>query len=341
MTRSVSILDIARTAGVSHSTVSRALHNSPLISTDVREQIHKIAKEMGYTPNAVAQSLKGQRTHTVGLVVTTIADPFVGRVVRGIDEVAQKANMDVFLGVSNNDPEREMAVIESFQRRRVDGIIVTASRLSAQYSDRLARVNIPCVMINQQSEIDFAGLHTVSVDDYAGACQAVSHLTGLGHRSIGYLGAGNRPLSNRRRLQGYLDSLGAVGITPPDNWIKMTPAGHRYHTDDETDGKSLASALVNAGVTAIFCYNDMIAVGALMACHDRRISVPDQLSIVGYDDIEIAQYVTPPLTTIHQPKLRLGQVAMVILNDLMASCVVTDAVLTTELVMRSSSASAR
>lgn len=334
MNRAISILDIAREAGVSHSTVSRALHDNPLISVDVRDTIQRIARDMGYSPNAVAQSLKGQRTHTVGLVVTTIADPFVGRVVRGIDEVAQKAGMDVFLGVSNNDPEREMAVIESFHRRRVDGIIVTAAKITDAYAQRLARINVPTVLINQQADMASEMLHTVSVDDYLGACQAVDFLIRLGHRAIGYLGAGNRPRSNRLRRQAYLDTLNSAGLTPQEDWIKITPADHRYHTDDEADGFQLSIALIEAGVTAIFCYNDMIAVGALMACRERHILVPGKISILGYDDIEIAQYVTPPLTTIHQPKLRLGQAAMEMLLALMANQPVEDHILTTELVQR-------
>ena len=338
MTRAISILDIARVAGVSHSTVSRALHDNPLISADLRFQIQKIAQEMGYTPNAVAQSLKDQRTHTVGLVVTTIADPFVGRVVRGIEEVAQEANVNIFLGVSNNDPEREMAVIESFHRRRVDGIIVTAARISAEQSERMAHIHVPAVLINQQAEVGFDLLHTVSVDDYDGACQAAQHLLDLGHRAIGYVGAGNRPRSNTTRLQGYRDVLTAAGISPQPAWIKTTPPDHRYHSEDEADGRQLTLELVEEGVTAVFCYNDMIAVGALMACRERGIPVPEGLSVVGFDDIEIAQYVTPPLTTIHQPKLRLGQLAMEMLLDLMAGKPVVDQVLATELIRRTSTA---
>ena len=145
---------------------------------------------MGYTPNAVAQSLKDQRTNTIGLVVTSIADPFVGRVVRGIEEVAQRANISVFLSVSYNDPDREMAVIRTFHRRRVDGVISASSTISGEYIERLARINAPTVLINQQGEPGSELLHSVNVDDYSGARQAVAHLIELGHRSIGYLGAG-------------------------------------------------------------------------------------------------------------------------------------------------------
>ncbi len=334
--RSVSIQDIAREAGVSHSTVSRALHDSPLISPAVRQRIRLLAEEMGYSPNEVAQSLKGQRTNTIGLVVTSIADPFVGRVVRGIEDVARAARINVFLSVSNNEPEREMMVIETFHRRRVDGVISAAAQISGPYTQRLAQIKMPTVLINQQAETATEQLHSVEVDDYAGARQAVEHLLALGHRSIGYLGAGNRPRSNRRRLSGYRDALAAAGAAANEAWIRIAPPDHRYHTDDVEDGQTHLPELLSAGVTAVFCYNDMIAVGALLACRDLGVAVPEQLSVIGFDDIEIARYVTPPLTTIHQPKLRLGELAMKMLLDILEEHPVQNHVLSTELVQRAS-----
>ena len=334
--RAVSIQDIAGEAGVSHATVSRALRNSPLISADVRERIQRLARDMGYTPNAVAQSLKGQRTKAIGLVVTSIADPFVGRVVRGIEDVAYRANMSVFLSVSCNDPEREMEVIETFHRRRVDGIISAAAQISGRYAEQLAQTVVPTVLVNQQAEATTELLHSVDVDDHEGALRAVGHLVELGHRNIGYVGAGNRPRSNRRRLAGYRDALRAAGIEPDEDRIRISPPGHRFHTEDVADGAALVRELSRTGVTAVFCYNDMIAVGALLACRDQGTAVPEQLSVVGFDDIETAQYVTPPLTTIHQPKLRLGHMAMEMMLDLLEGRPVENHVLPTELIRRSS-----
>jgi len=126
----ISIEDIARAAGVSHSTVSRALRDSSLISTDVRERIQQLAREMGYTPNAIAQSLQTQRTNTIGLVVTSIDDPFMGDVVQGIEAVVQGTDFNIVLSISHNDPNQEIAIMEAFHRRRVDGILVAASRIS-------------------------------------------------------------------------------------------------------------------------------------------------------------------------------------------------------------------
>jgi len=334
--RAVSIQDIARAAGVSHATVSRALRESALISLDVRVRIQSLAREMGYTPNAVAQSLQGRRTRAVGLIVTSIDDPFVGLVVRGIEEAAHQADLSVFLSVSYNDPEREMAVIETFHRRRVDGIISAAAQISGPYAERLAHMRVPTVLINQQAESASELLHSVNVDDYDGARRAVGHLLDLGHRRIGYLGAGNRPRSNRRRLAGYRDALLGAGIPPLDSWIRVSPAADRFHTDDMSSGRTLLPPLVREGVTAVFSYNDAIAIGALLACREHRIAVPEQLSVIGFDDIEMAPCVTPPLTSMCQPRLELGRLALEMLLALFAGRQVEDKILTTGLVVRSS-----
>lgn len=341
--RPVSIQDIATAAGVSHSTVSRALHNSDLISPEVRQRIQQLAQEMGYTPNAVAQSLKGQRTNTVGLVITSISDPFLGRVVRGIEDVAQAAGVSVFLSISYNDPDREMDIIETFQRRRVDGVISSTSQIRGPYYERLARLNMPTVMINQQaaSESESSQLHAVDADDYGGGRQAVEHLLSLGHTRIGYLGVGSRMASNERRMSSYCDALTAAGLEINPAWIKSPPSPYRSHADDVDTGQALLPELLATGVTAIFCYNDMLAVGALLACRELGIAVPDQLSVVGYDDVETARYVTPPLTTVHQPKLRLGEIAMQMLLDLLEGRFVQNQVLPTELVVRASTAPPR
>jgi DNA-binding LacI/PurR family transcriptional regulator len=334
--RPVSIQDIAGAAGVSHSTVSRALNNSQLISPEVRQRIQHLAQEMGYTPNAVAQSLRGRRTNTVGLVVTSISDPFAGRVVRGIEDIAQAANVSVLLGVSHNDPERELEVIETFHRRRVDGVISAAAQMRGPYVQRLAQIKMPTVLINQQPESEADQFHSVDADDLSGARQAVQHLLALGHRVIGYIGVTNRLQSNRHRLAGYRDTLGATGIAVNDQWVRLAPMRPGSHSDDVLDGQTLLPELLAAGVTAVFCYNDMIAVGVLMACRELGLIVPEQLSVVGFDDVEIARYVTPPLTTVHQPKMRLGELAMQMLLDLLEGRPVQNQILPTDLVVRES-----
>ena len=334
--RPISIRDIALRVGVSHTTVSRALHNSPLISQEMRERVQQIALEMGYVPNEVAQSLKQSQTNSVGLVVTSIADPFVGRVVRGIEETAQAAHMSVILSVSDNLPEQEMAVVENFNRRRVDGIIIAASQLSHQDMQRLAKWPVPVVLINPQSEAPTDGLSSVTIDDYNGAKLAVDHLLHLGHRRIGYLGVGNRPRSNRLRLEAYTAALRDAKVEPRLEWVCISNPEHRHHADDVSDGQTLVGSLLSSGIRALLCYNDSIAIGAMLACRKRGIRVPQDLSIVGFDNIETSQYITPALTTVHQPKLRLGQLAMEMLLERLAGRAVENQQVDTELIVRES-----
>ncbi|MGH2480379.1 MAG: LacI family DNA-binding transcriptional regulator [Ktedonobacteraceae bacterium] len=313
----VSIADIARAAGVSHSTVSRALHDSPLISEGTRTRIQSLARAMGYTPNAIAQSLHTRQTSSIGLVVTSIADPFLSDVVRGVEEVARARGFSVLLSTSHNDPDQEMAVIETFRRRRVDGILVASSRLTSEYTEHLAQLQVPTVLINSQAESPDGRLHWVAVDDYQGAKIAVEHLLQLKHRAIGYLSVDSRPRSAQQRLEGYRSALAEAGITARDAWVVSMPGTRASPEEDMHAGQQGLPRLLAAGVTALFCANDMIAIGALMACREQGIAVPQHLSVIGFDDIMIASSVTPALTTIHQPKAELGRIATRTLLDLL------------------------
>lgn len=335
--RSPSIQDIARAAGVANSTVSRALRNSPLISVDVREQIQRIADEMGYMPNGIAQSLQNQRTDTIGLVVTTIADPFFTDVAKGVEEIAQAAGFSVFLSASHHSPSQEFAVIETFQRRRVDGIIVADSRISQNHVERLMRANVPTVLINGQTE-ETSGLYSVGIDDYQGAKVATEHLISLGHQRIGYIGVSNRPRSNRQRFEGYRDALLAAGASFDPALVAIAPPENTFYEDDAVAGQALTQPLIDQGITALFCYNDMLAIGVLLACRERGMVVPQQLSVVGFDDVALARYVTPPLTTVLQPQIELGQVAMQILLDLIHERPTQNHIIATRLIERASSA---
>ena len=313
----VSIEDIARAAEVSHSTVSRALRDSSLISVEVRERIQQLAREMGYTPNAIAQSLQTQQTSTIGLVVTSISDPFWGDVMKGVEEVARAAGFSVFLSASHNDPSQEMAIIKTFHRRRVDGILIAASRINSNSSKRRESFRVPTVLINSQAESEDTLLHWVAVDDRKGAQLAVEHLLQLGHRSIGYLGTSNRPRSNMQRLMGYESTLVAAGVPSRREWVVIAPGDEASHTEDVAAGQKSLPQLLDTGVTAIFCYNDMIATGVLIACRELGVAVPEELSVIGFDNIEVSSFVTPALTTIHQPRVEMGRLATQVMLDLL------------------------
>lgn len=334
----MSIADIARAAGVSHSTVSRALHNSLLISPQTRTRIQQLAHEMGYTPNAIAQSLQTRQTSTIGLVVTSIADPFLSDVVKGVEEVARAHGFSVLLSTSHNDPEQEMAVIKTFRHRRVDGILVASSRLTSAYKARLAQSQIPAIIINSQADSQDGHLHWVAVDDHYGAKLAVEHLIQLNHRAIGYLCVDSRPRSARQRREGYQSALAEAGLLSREAWMVSMPCAEASPEEDVIAGQHGLPHLLATGVTAVFCANDMIALGALQACRERGIAVPQQLSIIGFDDIMVASYVTPALTTIRQPKAELGRIATHTLFDLLNNQPGRDHLLQPTLVIRASTA---
>jgi LacI family transcriptional regulator/LacI family repressor for deo operon, udp, cdd, tsx, nupC, and nupG len=334
--RKISIEDIARKAGVSHSTVSRALRDSPLISPKVREEIKKLAQEMNYVPNAIAQSLQNQRTYTVGVIVTSIADPFFGELVEGIEQIAKQAGLNVLLNASHGDFEQEIAAIENFHYRRVDGILVADSRVSRHYTKQLTQFTVPTVLINIETDTQDETFHSVAIDDRLGGSLAVEHLIELGHTSIGYIGVGDGSKADQQRLEGYRMALNKAGLVQNPDWVAINQ-NHQIINDTDI-GKKMLHQLVKAGVTGIFCYNDMVAVGALLACKELGIAVPQDLSLVGFDNIALSSYVTPPLTTVSQRMVEMGQFAMTMLLDLFQGKTVENLLLSPFLVKRSSSA---
>jgi DNA-binding LacI/PurR family transcriptional regulator len=308
--RPVSIKDIARKAKVSHSTVSRALQNSPVVNRGTAEKIRLIAEELDYRVSAVARGLATSKTRTVGLVVTTIADPFVAGVVGGIEDAANAHGYSVVLANSHADPEREMMVVRSFEERRVDGVIVTASRVGALYVPMLSRMRVPIVLLNNQHPGEFT--HSVMIDNLEASAQATHHLIELGHRRIAYLGDRHGHQSDTERFGGYRQALDQADI--PFLPELVVHGDGKPEGGIEAMGRLLALA---APPTAVFCYNDMTALGALRRIRVSGLRVPDDISLVGFDDLYIAQYTDPPLTTVRQPKRQMGRLAMEVLLRLL------------------------
>jgi DNA-binding LacI/PurR family transcriptional regulator len=309
--RQPSIKDIARLANVSHPTVSRALQNSPLVNPRTAEKIRKIAAEAGYRASAVARGLVTRRSMTIGLVVTTVADPFTSEVFSGIEQEAHDRGYCVFLAESNADPERERKVVQIFAERRVDGIIVTSSRLGALYLPLLSELMVPIVLVNDQLPGGF--VHSVQIQNLEGSRAAASHLTGLGHRRIAYLGDEFGYQSDAERCAGYREALEAAGIAFLPELV--------VHGDGKPEAALRAMDALLAlpqPPTAVCCYNDMSALGAMRSIHLHGLRVPEEISVAGFDDLFFAPYTQPPLTTVRQPTRRMGQLAMESLFKLMS-----------------------
>lgn len=328
----VSIYDIAKEANVSPSTVSRALQDHPRIGVKTKKRINFIAKEMGYIPSAVAASLRTNKTWTIGVVITSVSDPVVAEIIDGMEKVAQEAGYSVFLSNSRNDPQREMAVVETFHRRRVDAIIIVSSQVGNTYGSIENQYSVPIVLAEPQEYGDYHQ-HSVSTDNTGGAILAVEHLIALGHRRIGYVGAIDRPVSNTERLAGYKTALMQANIPVLPELVSLPGT-----ENDFKRGRLGLADMLAAQVTAVFCYNDRTALGLLKECQEQNILVPHQLSVVGFDDIETVTYFCPALTTIRQPRFQMGQLTMQMTLNLINEHTVQDEVLPCELVIRQSTA---
>ncbi len=304
---SVSIKDIAKAAGVSPSTVSRALSDHPRISLETKERIRRLATEMGYSPSAVARSLVTQRTFIIGLAVAWVSDPFLAQVVRGVEDTALEYGYTVILSSFYGEPDREKEVLSTFQERRVDGIIVESSCFDTYPPSLLSQFSLPIVLINRPEYSC-----SVSTDNLHGGRLATEYLLDLGHSRIGYIAAERGRRTNLDRLEAYKEALQGRGIAfDPD----LVALGDGY----VGGGKEAMSRLLAlpSPPTAVFCYNDLTAIGAVWAVREAGLQVPDDISLLGFDDIELAAYVYPPLTTVRQPVYELGHQAMEMVLALM------------------------
>jgi len=333
-TRRVSIKDVAKAVGVSHSTVSRALSGKPVVKSETLERIKRLAREMGYSPDAWARSLVMGRTLTVGVVVTSVADPFIAEVIQGIESTAYENGYTVILASSNSDPEREMGAVNMLRSKRVDGVIVASSRVGALYQDRLKQIGVPVVLLNSHSEQSGRYTFSVTVDNQQGGHSATRHLIELGHRRIAYITGPANHSSNVGRLAGYRQALTEAGLGFDPALVVLGNG----RVDGGEQAWPLLTELAEAP-TAAFCYNDMSAFGLLRVVRALGLDVPRDLSVVGFDDIPFASYVCPPLTTVAQPKVEMGKRAMQMSLALMAGDLqVSDVVVKGELIVRESSA---
>jgi DNA-binding LacI/PurR family transcriptional regulator len=332
VTKIVSIKDIARLVGVSHSTVSRALRASPVVNAETAGRIRKVAQQQGYRASWIGRSLVLRRSMTVGCVATDIADPFVAGVVAGIEEISNQHGYAVFLASSHSDQQRELDVVRSFHERRVDGIIVPASRVGSLYLPHLAELRIPIVLINNQHPGSYT--YSVSINNVGAARLITRHLLELGHQRIAYIGNRSGSQADTDRLSGFRCELRQAKIPFLSDLV--------MHGDATPEsGRVVMQRLLEhrRRPTAVFCYDDLTALGALAATRLAGISVPSDLSVAGFDDLFVASYTSPPLTTVRQPMKQMGRRAAEILMSLLRGEVAKkNATFSGELVVRESTA---
>jgi LacI family transcriptional regulator len=331
--RRVTISDVAELAGVSYQTVSRVINNSPNVSVTTRQRVEKIINETGYRPSHIARSLVTTRTATIGLVVPDISNPFFSAVARGADQVASENGYSILLCNTGEDAARETDVLSLLHERYVDGVIVCGARQDdAQLQKSLSQFDAT-VLVNRR----LAGAMTpaVLVDDALGGAMITQHLLQLGHRAIGFVAGPAASYSSQQRLKGYQAALSAASIEPQPRWV-------RHCLPTSTAGEEAAQWLLTScpELSALFCYNDLVALGALRACATAGHQVPADVAITGFDDIMLAGVVSPALTTCHVPRAELGSRAVAMLLDCIEDKVDTcdEIVIKPELVIRASTA---
>jgi DNA-binding LacI/PurR family transcriptional regulator len=296
----VTIKDVARKAGVAHTTVSRALRGSSLISTATTQRIRMIATEMGYHPSAAARTLKTNRSQALGVIIRDVDDPFFSEILQGIEAVAQASGYSLFMAASQQDHAHEQAIVQDMVERRVDGIVICSTPVSTEQSRQLASFGVPIVMVNNQAAEEYR--YSIYHDDIDGSRQVTRHLIQLGHRKIAYLGNANAGRSTLDRQAGFQQELDSSGIAVPSTYIHQVPGG------SPENGLAGLEHFLDLPVrpTALICYNDMMAIGVLQALRSARVIVPEQMSITGFDNIIFSAYTNPPLTTFDQPKRFIG-----------------------------------
>jgi len=308
ITKHATIIDIAKRLRISPSTVSRALSDHPDIKSKTKELVRKVAKELRYSPNPIAQSLKSNRTTTIGVIVPEIKHDFFSSAISGIEEVAYQSGYTIILCQSNESYEREVLHTNMLMHHRVAGVIVSISQntKNGEHFQDLLRWKIPLVFFDRVC--DDVNASKVVIDDYQSASEAVTYLVNKGYKRIAHF-AGPKELGIcKDRLNGYEDALKKVHIVSHNGFI-------RFGGLHEQNGYNSMDALLKENMLpdAIFAVNDPVAIGAFQRIKEAKLKIPDDIAIMGFSNNKITSLVDPPITTVEQPSFEMGRRAAEIL----------------------------
>lgn len=298
----VTLKDIARAAGVNASTASRCLSGFKGVNEGTRQKVMQVAAEMNYRLNRVARGLVTGRSHTLALLISDIRNPYFAEVARGAEDAAHAAGCDLILCNSDFDGDKQMNYLRSLSEKRVDGILMNSvASLRREQLKQLIDLRIPIVLLNKPPvRTDFS---TVLADNYEGGRLAGSFLAQMGHRTIAHLTGPKHHGNLTERVRGFAAALNSARVPPP----------LIFHGQNSfSGGYQLARRILadHTGITAIFAGNDAMAFGVGLAARELKLRIPEQISLIGFDDVDLSQIVNPPLTTIQTPKYEIGQAAV-------------------------------
>ncbi|RJQ87647.1 LacI family DNA-binding transcriptional regulator [Amycolatopsis panacis] len=299
----VSIRDVAKAAGVSTATVARVLNGGTPVSPDRTERVLRAVRELDYVSNGVAASLSRGRTGLLGLLVSDIANPFTAQVARGLEDVAVRHGYQVLIASSDFDSAREAQVLASFARRTVDAVALLSSSGAGEGVSRLIRNRIPTVFVDRRPP-DLDEIPLVRTDSLSAAREAVRHLIDLGHTDLGMISGPAGMPTAAQRLAGFREACETAGLTVRPECVREGFLGTQ-------GGLAAMREVLDLAVrpTAVFSFNNVLAIGALQAVRERGVRIPADLSLVTFDDTDLFPFVDPPITAIEQPAYDIGSEA--------------------------------
>jgi DNA-binding LacI/PurR family transcriptional regulator len=268
---------------------------------------------MGYFPSAAARALKTRRSQALGVVLSSVDDPFFNEILRGIEETIQRSGYSLFIAAAHRDPHREREIVQAMVEHRTDGVIICSTSFSEEQSRQFLAYGVPIVVVNNQAAETFR--YSIYHDDVDGSRQVARHLIGLGHKRIAYIGNAVSGRTTHDRLQGFRLEMELADLPVPAEYLFDVPGS------SPEDGISAIGRLLALGSppTAVQCYNDMLAIGVLAGLQQAGLRAPTDISVAGFDNIVYSAYTNPPLTTLDQPKRFLGAEAARLLLQLLAT----------------------
>jgi LacI family transcriptional regulator len=312
--QSVTLRDVARAARVHPGTVSRALNAETrgLVNEETAERVIRAAEELGYRPNPMARGLKTNRSFTVGVLVPDLTNPLFPPIVRGIEDRLGAAGYTSLIANTDNDPDRERHDFEAMRARQVDGFITATARLDRDFVTETERVEQPIVLVNRR--LEDGSLPSVSADDREGARLAVEHVAALGHRRVAHLGGPQALSTGRQRHIGFREAMAGAGLEVDERALRFADAF------TEAEGARVCGELLDAApeTTAIVAANDLLALGCYDVLAQRGLHCPQDVSVVGFNDMPFADRFDPPLTTVHIPHRDIGAAAAELLLERLA-----------------------
>ncbi len=326
------ITDVAREAGVSVATISRVINNNAKVTPDTRAKVLDAIERLQYQPNVLARNFRRSESRVILVLCPNFTNPYYANVVTGISDTARQSGYSAMFCTTQGDKQLEKDFLDMLKAKRADGAILLATENSERFMMHLAEQH-PIVQCSEY--FPDAGLSHVSIDNYKAARHAIRYLTGLGHKQIGFITSNDAYLSMNRRLQGYKDALEQAGISFSAELVQYTGEGYHFSNGVKAIRNLLA---LPKPPTAVLCVSDILALGAIRGAEDAKLKIPEDLAVIGFDDVEYATMFKPHITTVRIPCYNLGVSSMEILLNLMkekkATC--REVVLDFELVVRDS-----